>query len=138
MSRDRRGSRTVAPVLGRRRVSRCCSKRVRSDRSPVGVSVASRGGPRRPRCLVPLQPCPLSLTEGAQPALRVQAAVRRARRRRRRRRRVRTRPGRSSVARPLTALPANSFSVHGFDFNFSFYLIILLNLYSGNLNAFQK
>ena len=69
------------------------------------------------RLPVSLQSCFLSLTEGAQPALGVQAAVRRPR-------------GQCSR---LTR-----FQVHDFHFNFSFYFIILLNLYSGSSDAFQR
>lgn len=59
----------------------------------------------------------LSLTEGAQPALGVQAAVRRPR-------------GQCShLAR---------FQVHDFHFNLPFYFIILRNLYSGSSDAFQR
>lgn len=81
--------------------------------------------------LVPYKSCLLSLTEGAQPALRVQTAVSSEARRcgvgtRRRR----------HLGRQCLLLTCSQ--VHGFDLNFFFILIILLNLYSGNLNAFQK
>lgn len=59
----------------------------------------------------------LSLTEGAQPALGVQAAV-------------------SSTCRRAPT-PAGLFKCMVFA-SFSSFLIILLNLYSGHLHAFQK
>ena len=42
------------------------------------------------------------------------------------------------LARVDKCLRLTCFQVHGFHFNFSFYFIILLNLYSGNSDAFQK
>lgn len=70
--------------------------------------------------------------EGAQPAIRVQTAVRSERL-----------AGAASGTghgggTTVLAVLLTCFQVHDFDFNFSFILIILLNLYSGNLNAFQK
>lgn len=76
--------------------------------------------------------CLLSLTEGAQPALGVQTAVRSET------------PGGSGGLVAAAPPPywqcflLACFQVHDFDFNFPFILIILLNLYSGDLNAFQK
>lgn len=65
-----------------------------------------------------LQVSSLSLA-GAQPALRVQAAV-------------------SSEDLERQRPPLACFQLHGFHFHFSSFLIVLLNLYSGNLNAFQS
>lgn len=107
-----RGSPALTFLRGRRVGSTCVVSSCQSERLcslPAGV----------PGVYKPV----FSLAEGAQPALGVQAAVRLTCR---------------AAALAWTERTPALLPVHDSHFNVSFFFVILLNLYSGDSEAFQK